>query len=665
MKKIEIDSFLDFQFVSAPRFSSDGKLAAFVVQKAVLEDNAYRGDIYILDIETQTTRRLTARGDAKGFVWTPDGKLLFSAMRDEKLKKRAEAGEEISCWYEISPYGGEAELAFTLPVRGSVEAIDNDRYIVRAKFDNHRPNLDEMDEAARKQALEELKSPAYEVLDEAPFWFNGGGFTSGKRNRIYIYTRSSGELKPVTEPWFDASSHAILGGKLLYKGVEWQGFRDQHNYAGIYLYDLESGETRCLMAPGTMRTGEIEFFDEKTALVAATMGDQFGPSQYMDFYTMNLETGEMSILANYEASIGGNSVGSDARLGGGQGSKLVGDRFYFLTTLNDGGYLRYIDRAGNISDPITPDGACDSFDIYEENILTCGMYEQKLSELYLNGEQVSHFNDAWIQEHDISVPEYHTFTASDGYEIHGWMMKPSNYEAGKKYPAILHIHGGPRTVFGSVYHHEMQMWANAGYFVFYCNPRGSDGRGNDFGDINGKYGTVEYQNIMDFTDEMLAIYPDVDPARVGVTGGSYGGFMTNWIIGHTDRFAAAASQRSIANWIAFEHTSDIGTSFTLNNQATTTRENVDKLWWHSPLKYADKVKTPTLFIHSDRDYRCWMVEGLSMFTVLKMHGVQSRLCLFKGETHELSRSGKPQNRIRRMEEILGWMDKYLKAGEQV
>ncbi|MBR5502760.1 MAG: S9 family peptidase [Oscillospiraceae bacterium] len=258
------------------------------------------------------------------------------------------------------------------------------------------------------------------------------------------------------------------------------------------------------------------------------------------------------------------------------------------------------------------------------------------------------------------MPEFHSFTASDGFEIHGYAMKPAGYEAGKKYPAILHIHGGPRTVFGSVFHHEMQVWANAGYFVFYCNPRGSDGRGDEFGDINGKYGTVDYENIMEFTDEMLQKYPDVDRFRVGVTGGSYGGFMTNWIIGHTGRFAAAASQRSIANWIAFEHTSDIGPFFTPNNQATTTREDVEKLWWHSPLKYADNCTTPTLFIHSDADYRCWMVEGLSMFTALKMHGCEARMCLFKGETHELSRSGKPQNRIRRMEEILGWMDKYLK-----
>ena len=143
-------------------------------------------------------------------------------------------------------------------------------------------------------------------------------------------------------------------------------------------------------------------------------------------------------------------------------------------------------------------------------------------------------------------------------------------------------------------------------------------------------------------------------------GGSYGGFMTNWIIGHTDRFAAAVSQRSISNWIAFEHTTDIGYFFTPSQHGTTTRQDVRKLWDLSPLKYAPNAVTPTLFIHSDQDYRCWMVEGLSMFTALKLHGCPAKLCLFHGENHELSRSGRPLNRIKRMEEILSWFNKYLK-----
>ena len=204
------------------------------------------------------------------------------------------------------------------------------------------------------------------------------------------------------------------------------------------------------------------------------------------------------------------------------------------------------------------------------------------------------------------------------------------------------------------------MWANAGYFVFYCNPRGSDGRGTDFGNINGIYGTVDYQNLMDFTDEVLKRYPQIDTARVGVTGGSYGGFMTNWIVGHTDRFKAAVSQRSISNWVSFEHNSDIGHTFIVNNQGANTRENVELLWKQSPLQYAPNCKTPILFIHSDEDYRCYMAEGLAMYSAVMRNGCPSRLCLFHGENHELSRGGKPENRIDRMTEILNWMDQYLK-----
>ncbi|MDD2282252.1 MAG: prolyl oligopeptidase family serine peptidase, partial [Eubacteriales bacterium] len=186
------------------------------------------------------------------------------------------------------------------------------------------------------------------------------------------------------------------------------------------------------------------------------------------------------------------------------------------------------------------------------------------------------------------------------------------------------------------------------------------GRGNEFADIRGKYGTIDYDDLMAFTDAVLAKYPGIDQERVGVTGGSYGGFMTNWIIGHTDRFRAAASQRSIANWVSMGFTSDIGFYFEEDQVSTTPWQDIDKVWWHSPLKYADKVSTPTLFIHSEEDYRCWLAEGLQMFTALKYFGVEARLCMFRGETHELSRSGKPKHRIRRLREITDWFDKHLK-----
>ena len=252
------------------------------------------------------------------------------------------------------------------------------------------------------------------------------------------------------------------------------------------------------------------------------------------------------------------------------------------------------------------------------------------------------------------------FLNTDGVDIDGFVMKPVDYEPGKRYPGILHIHGGPKMVFGPGFHHEMQLWAASGFFVCYCNPRGSCGKGNAFADLQGKYGEVDFRDLMEFTDEVLRRYPEIDADRMGVAGGSYGGFMTNWVIGHTDRFRCAVSQRSIANYVGDYLLSDIGYYYVPDQQLGTIWEHPERLWKASPLTYADRVKTPTLFIHADKDYRCTLANGLEMFAALKLHGVESKLCMFYGENHGLSREGKPSNRISRLSEILHWMEEHLK-----
>ena len=650
MQQIKVDTFLEFKFVSGPEFSPDGTMAAFMVQWADLKENMYKGDIYLLEVETKKVRRLTGQGDAKGFIWTKDGKLIFSAKRTKEEKEN----KDNAVFYEIDPNGGEAVKAFEIPLMaGRIQAIDEDLFLVNATQNNGQP----------------LKDRAYEIIEETPFWFNGRGFTQGLRGRLYTFRRSTGELTAITGETFDAMGGKEKDGKVIFRGAPWVKGR-KYDASGIYVYDIASKETKCLIEPNTCYGYAVDFWTEgKLIYGTAPEGANPGMSNN-EWFTLDIETGESNKLTFYDYSMG-SSVGSDARLGGGRSSKLVGDKYYFVTTVNDGSYLRYMTLDGEVSELLTPDGSLDSFDMTADHLLTCGLYGKKLNELYLDGEQVTHFNDKFAEEYDIREPEYHEFINSDGISIHGFAMKPRGYEEavskaaeeGTKasFPAILHIHGGPCTVFGNVYHHEMQMWANAGFYVIFCNPRGSDGRGSAFEDICNKYGTIDYEDIMAFTDEMLKKYPDIDPERVGVTGGSYGGFMTNWIIGHTDRFKAACSQRSIADWTIFEHTSDIGYSFTKYHQGARTRENKEQLWEHSPLKYADKCVTPTLFIHSDKDQRCWMAEGIAMFTALQMNGCDSRLALFHDETHELSRSGKPKNRISRMEEILNWMKKYLMA----
>jgi len=295
-----------------------------------------------------------------------------------------------------------------------------------------------------------------------------------------------------------------------------------------------------------------------------------------------------------------------------------------------------------------------------------GLKDQNLQELYRwdapsnSFHPLTHFHDALMAETEVAKPE-HFVLDRNGYTLDGWILKPVDFDEIRRYPAILDIHGGPKTAYGEVFFHEMQYWAARGYLVFFCNPTGSDGKGDTFADLRGRYGQIDYEDLMAFTDAVLERVPQIDCHRIGVTGGSYGGYMTNWIIGHTDRFAAAASQRSIANWVSMIGTDDCGFTFDTDQMDADPWKDMLKIWDQSPLQFADKVKTPTVFIHSFEDYSCPIQEGMQMYNAIVHHGVPARMCLFKGESHGLSRIGKPSHRVRRIQEITAWMDRWCKT----
>ncbi|HEY4624031.1 MAG TPA: S9 family peptidase, partial [Solibacillus sp.] len=218
-------------------------------------------------------------------------------------------------------------------------------------------------------------------------------------------------------------------------------------------------------------------------------------------------------------------------------------------------------------------------------------------------KQLTTFNAEFLASTTLSTPEAIIYTTKDGLTVHGWIMKPTNYIVGEKYPLIVEVHGGPHTLYANTFFHEMQLLAAQGYGVLYVNPRGSHGYSQEFVDaVRGDYGGGDYEDIMAGLDYALANYDWIDEARLGLTGGSYGGFMTNWAVGHTNRFKAAVTQRSISNWISFNGVSDIGYYFT-EWQMLADMNNVEKLWHHSPLKYAANVETPLLILHSERDFR--------------------------------------------------------------
>jgi dipeptidyl aminopeptidase/acylaminoacyl peptidase len=299
-----------------------------------------------------------------------------------------------------------------------------------------------------------------------------------------------------------------------------------------------------------------------------------------------------------------------------------------------------------------------------DDIFFIGMEKDRPQELYRkkNGvlKKLSSFNASYVKSREIGETTHFTFKDREGTELDGFVLLPPDYDPEKRYPGILTVHGGPRYAYGLGFFHEFQYFAGKGYVVFFCNPPGGSGKGDAFADILGdKFGVRDYNALMDFTDEVLKRYPSIDPERIGMTGGSYGGFMANWIIGHTDRFKAVVSCRGISNYFSKSLTTDVGYYHNFQQLKTDPWKDPATIWSHSPLAYADKVKTPTLFTQSDEDYRCWMGDAVQMLQALMLHGVPTRMCLFHGESHGLSRTGKPKHRVRRLKEMAAWFDKYL------
>lgn len=662
VERLKIDDFLGYKYLSNLNFSPDGRYLGFVLHRSDFEENRYLSSIWTCELASGRFTELTTGFQESSFIWIDEETVLFPTIREKKDKERKEAGEPLSVFYRIKISGGEAQRAFEVPLLvKQIEALSENSFVLTATFEKDMNFECEKREEFLKRQKEEKD---YHVVDEIPFWSNGSGFTNKKRIRLYLFELDKNELTPISDELTNVEHFSVNKAtkQVLFVG---NTFEDKMEIrSDLYIYDIEKKRLSKLTHEDPFDYVFCYFLGESIVFAGTNM-KRYGINENPKFYTLDPETHEVRVLTpDLDLSLH-NSVNSDCRYGANRTSKTDGKYLYFLSTQWHSSYLNRIDLDGKIERLTADKGSIDGFDVHEGRVIFVGLREMKLQELYElheGGEkQLSVFNERISREKSVVKPERFTFLSNDGTVLEGWIMKPAEFDSTKKYPAILDIHGGPKTVYGEVFFHEMQLWANEGYVVLYTNPRGSDGRGNEFADIRGRYGTVDYDDLMRFVDEAIERYPFIDRGRIGVTGGSYGGYMTNWIIGHTDRFRAAVSQRSIANWISKFGTTDIGYFFVEDQHLATPWSDFEKLWWHSPMKYADRVKTPTLFIHSDEDYRCWLVEAIQMFTALKYHGVESKLVIFKGENHELSRSGKPKHRFRRLKEITEWFDKHLKS----
>ncbi len=648
MKKVQLDDFCNYHFLSNLTVTPCQSKLLFVDTVVAEDKSDYKQRVMKYDINTKevsTVVDYTKR--------TP----MFMVGKDDFLVVNVSDGKEDitvhTTFDRISPKTGEKVATFKLPLSvNSIVSYDETRYLISATIDTKAPDYYLYTDEQKKAYHDAIKeNEDYLEFDEYPFTYNGAGVINGNRTALFLCDKETLALTRLTSNSMDVESFDFQNGHIVFSGVDFTEVKGK--FAWVYDIDVEANTTTTLYSE-LMQINKV-FFDNDDLVVVGTYGREVGWIENPKFYV--LSDGCMKLVTENDTSLH-NAVATDCHYGKLKNyAKVNGVSYFIATEGSDSKLFRYEDKKLVPLCDFT--GSVDDFVVTDNGIFVIAMVNQDLGDIYKleNGEleKLTSFND--LSEYYVAKPVH--VTVDKPTPIYGWVLLPENFDPEKSYPAILDIHGGPKAAYGDVFYHEMQYWVNLGYVVFYCNPRGGDGRGNQFADLRRWWGGIDYEDIMDFTDLVLKMYPNIDKNRLGVTGGSYGGYMTNWIVSQTDRFAAAATQRSISNWITEVTISDYGIDFPFEMEFTDLYNCHDELWAMSPLKYVNNVKTPLLFIHSTEDYRCTFPEALQYYTALKCRKVETKLVGFKGENHDLSRSGKPKHRIKRLTEITEWMNKHL------
>jgi dipeptidyl aminopeptidase/acylaminoacyl peptidase len=622
---------------SEPSFSQDGKRVAFSARRANIEDDAYDSEVYVTDLRGSAKDSFTTGKKDYDPRWSPDGaSILFLSRRQFGKDDKGNA------LYVIGAKGGEAKL-----LHKTKDGVDDPQWSPDSK------TIYFLSYVSKKQK-DDVK-----VIRRLTFWFNGLGYVFNRRKHLFKVDLGSGKVTQVTRGEFDISDYAISsdGKRIAYLAAT----SELKPYiSDVFLIDVSKAGRRKL-TKSNMEISGLTWSPDDSHL--AISGDDLpsGFASHSLIWTIDVRTGRLSKAENVDRDKA-NSLNSDARAKSHGPGNVIWDKdgIYYLQA--DGGavHLYRVKPGGQPELILGGDRSIEGYDVKDGVVAFVAMTSDRLEELYLKSGRerpLSTLNSGVYKELKVLTPESVTFKASDSESIEGWVLMP---QAKGKVPGILYVHGGPKTAFGHSYMHEFQAFAGAGYAVIYFNPRGSDGYSEKFADIRGQYGTRDFEDLMEGLDWVLKKYPQIDGGRLGIAGGSYGGFMTNWAIGHTTRFRAAVTDRSIASWTSFWGTSDIGPYFTEDQIGGDPWNSTEKLGNDSPLSYAPKVETPLMVVHSMEDYRCPMVEGLEFFTALKKLGKEAELVLFPGENHDLSRVGKPKHRVSRLSHYIRWFDGHLK-----
>ncbi len=614
---MQLEDMYRMKLLGDVQVSKNG-IISFVVGKMNKSKDRYDSLIYVHDGKlrkfTSGTKDLSPR-------FTEDGKYLVYVRH---LKDKSELRK-------ISLDGGESEKIAEKKEGFSSLIISGDyAYFLSSE---------------KKESKDDVKR-----IERIPFYFNGEGFVYDIYPQIYRVKLKGGKVEKLTDEKRIIQDFDVHDELIVYSAAD-----DEKEPFMAYLYLLKGGKAKKI----TKKKGDIMNFkispDGKRIAVFLKFNEK-GYAEDSRLYFLPISGGDYE-LACEDAYSFGKSLNSDARFGGGRTMQWLNNNELLFIATECGKQSIYVYSEKKCRTFLGGDRSIESF---HYNNGTLGFIAQEINspgEVFVKRERekrITRFNRRF---ETLPKPEKFTFKASDGMDIEGGILLP---EGKGLHPAILEIHGGPKTSYGHAFMFEFYYFLSKGFAVFFTNPRGSSGYGEDFAlAVRGAFGKRDYQDIMEAVEHVKKNYP-VDSKRIFVTGGSYGGFMTNWIVGHTSIFKAAATQRSIANQFSFWGTSDIGPWFNKDyiGAGKDMWDGFEEYWDMSPLKYAKKVKTPLLIIHSLEDYRCPVSEAYQMFYALKMQGVDTKLVLFPGENHNLSRSGKPKHREARLKEIAEWFEAH-------
>jgi dipeptidyl aminopeptidase/acylaminoacyl peptidase len=658
-RPITAEDLCKFKFVGDPQLSPTKDKAAYVLTHVDKEKDGYYSYIYVTDLKGEG-RKFTSHYSKESLVkdaapkWSPDGSTL--AFRSNRTGKN-------QVWL-LHTDGGEA-IQLTDVKQGIGEFVWSPDGSQLALTISGEFKLTSDKDEEKKEEKSDVK-----VITRLRYKGDGAGIYNDDRKHVYLFDVETKSYTKLTEGDHDFGQPRFSpdGKSLFYIGTKAED-AEWGYLPAIWKYDIASKEEALFyQGNGYLHAPSLSPDGKWLAVAGHARGERSQGNA--NVLVLSTETGELTNLTEGFDYTVGNLVGVDAKYDTAD-QRLIWDssssNIYFNATVGGDCQLFKVNLEGEVSAALTPSVASvTSFDIISDDqaVLvmatphsTGDLVTQDLNNVD-NLVQLTDCNQELYNEVHLSTPENFHYQSTDGKEIEGWIIKPYGYEEGKTYPMILQIHGGPATAYGNGLHHEMQLMAAKGYVVLYTNPRGSHGYGHDFVNaVIGDYGGMDYADIMAGVDYALASYDYIDQDQLFVTGGSYGGYMTNVIVTRTDRFKAAVTQRSISNWHSFYGTSDIGFFFTeWQHGHADLWEDAHKLLEISPLHHARNVKTPTLILHSEQDLRCPMEQAEQWYIALKRLGVETKLVRFPDECHELSRSGKPKHRLERLQHLIGWFD---------